>query len=311
MIFKLTFISFCIIFSLLFTGSSLVRGSFCPSLGSREARDIIADALSELDPPVERASLPASCIFRPDNDVQLRAETLLLSSKEHNHVSGSNSWRCPICRAGEIDPEQPASPVRSRRAPADRAAAADARRALPTGGFWSEPLLERHLWQMHEAQVGRNHSSEVCLAHYCDILRCPSFLRPSPSALADDVGYYTSHVTNICGDPRAAAVRNNVCFQVVSQCFPPERDAESYAHYQLLTAQLCRPFQCDLPAAAAIPPSSPATLSSSRLYRYALYIFAIGVLGIYIKYWYSTRRMLNTSDFRRPPRNQSLWKQYQ
>src|SRR3989338_4800187 len=100
---------------LLLAESHSVSALFCPAMGSRQARAIIDKAFAQLDPPVDWNDLPSSCIFRKDNDLQTRAELLLQSSKDYNEVSGSNSWRCPICRADEPVDEPPVSqPVKRR-----------------------------------------------------------------------------------------------------------------------------------------------------------------------------------------------------
>src|SRR3989338_1130213 len=297
-----------VIVPLLLLFTTLAQALYCPSVGSRQARAIVDAAFAQLQTPVDRGGLPGSCIFRKDNDVQAGAELLLQASREANERSGSNTWRCPLCRP--VDAGVSAEKVQTRRRSQEDLA--EIRNSLPTGGFWSEPLLERHLWQKHLAQVERSSPSQVCLADYCDILRCPGFLKPSPAGLNDDVGHYTSSLVDVCRDPKAAAVRTSFCYQLLSQCFPPEDSPQSYDRYKQFTARFCTPFQCAALSSASPsdhPPSGPPDSSSSSWPRLSFYLFFLVAFLIYFGYWYRTRRAIRSSDFRQAARS-SAWKDY-
>lgn len=251
-------------------------GLDCPLDLTREARALVSGVVP-LVPNFDE--LPATCILRPDNDIQRRAEALLEASRELSEpkrLLDSPQWLCPICSAEQ------------------KANGAPRSGSFTATGYWSEVLLERHLWQKHSAQIGRNSPTEVCLADFCDVLGCPSWLRAHP---------------NFDCDVAAAKTRLAKCKQVFAQCFPPEANPASLALYQTVTDTFCRHEGCHSTLQPAISVSSQDRfISSSTLF----YVLIVGLAIFYFFYWRKTRHTVRSSDFvsRTRRASQSTWSSF-
>lgn len=68
---------------------------------------------------------------------------------------------------------------------------------------------------------------DVCLADYCDLLRCSPVDLPIESATEDEVRAHLLVNDDVCHDKGGPAQRRATCRAVMARCFPPERSADT------------------------------------------------------------------------------------
>lgn len=172
----------------------------CARRASREARKRLE---SHVLSPIERWKLdvasPHACAWHPQRDYL--ADHEMVKSRVH-----SQEWHCKLC---------------GKR-------------------FRSEHFLDLHLDRRHSHELPQPSDTPdaVCLADFCDILRCPSWV---------EVAHRTDPMACSHAELRE---RRAHCRETLRGCLPADSSNASALLYERLDQDLCKPLSCEWRAAA-------------------------------------------------------------
>jgi len=167
--------------------------------------------------------------------------------------------------------------------------------------FTSQDYLDQHLLLKHEDKIPVN--ATICLADYCDILRCDE--EEMKPIIACNEQYMLK--------------RKFFCEGIMSTCFPPESSDVAHKLNELLTAQFCDPLTCNEEVRKKADENILIEKHSNKWTGKSIVMVIIGTfivafLAIYyivVCVWQSELRMKN--DLRRLSTNRhaiklNLWK---
>lgn len=123
----------------------------------------------------------------------------LWAHERHKRADSQRQWRCGLC--GKI--------------------------------FKAEHYLDRHLERRHEDEL--NATQTACLADYCDILQCPSWI--------EGVRRQERQGLRRC-KPEEHLARQHFCQHLVHDCFASASGADLHRAFERLQAEFCSPISC-------------------------------------------------------------------